>query len=119
MNKQFLINNFGWGFILWFIGYALSFILFFLVPPSYIGWILMPLGILATIWVLLKKIKVKQSGQYLFIGIIWVLMAIVLDYIFIVKALNPADGYYKPSVYIYYILTLLLPIVIGFFKRSK
>jgi hypothetical protein len=113
------MNNFGWGFILWLLGYLLSFVLFFIVPLSYIGWILMPLGILVTLWVLFKKITIKEFKQYLIIAVIWALIAIVLDYLFIVKTLNPVDGYYKPSVYIYYILTLILPAIVGWYKTKN
>lgn len=115
---HFVKNNLIWGFLLWLFGYLASFVLFFLVPPSYIGWILMPLGIIITLWVLLKRIKVNEHNEYIIVGIIWLLIAIVFDYFLIVKALNPVDGYYKPSVYIYYVLTLILPIAVCFYKKQ-
>ena len=43
--------------------------------------------------------------------------AIVLDYLLIVKALNPADGYYKLDVYLYYALTFILPLAA--YSRKK
>jgi len=119
MNKQSIINNFGWGFLLWLFGYLLSFVLFFIVPPMTIGWILLPIGIIVTLWVLIKKVKAEAMSQYIAMGFIWLIIAIVFDYFFIVKALHPTNGYYKPSVYIYYALTLLLPIIVGFYKRRK
>lgn len=118
MNEQFLKSTLVWGFGLWFLGYILSFVLFFIVSPQYIGWIIMPLGILATIWVLVKKFTPQELSQYFVIGIVWIALAILLDYLFIVKALNPDDGYYKPSVFIYYVLTILIPGVYGFYKRK-
>ena len=42
----------------------------------------MPFGIIATLWVLLKKIKRNEFMCYIGLGIIWTIMAIVLDYIF-------------------------------------
>ncbi|HEY1303237.1 MAG TPA: hypothetical protein VGF24_06790 [Vicinamibacterales bacterium] len=36
-----------------------------------------------------------------------------LVYLFIVKALKPADGYYKLDVYLYYALTFLIPVTVG------
>jgi hypothetical protein len=119
MNKQFAKNNLMWGFLLWLFGYLASFVLFFLVPPSFIGWILMPLGIFITLWVLMKQVKANGLNEYLIMGVIWLLIALVFDYFFIVEALNPADGYYKPSVYIYYALTFLLPIAVSIFKKNK
>lgn len=118
MNRQFIINNFGWGVGLWLFGYLLSIILFFFVPPSFIGWVLMPIGIFATLWVLQTRIKTQDLFQYFVIGAVWLLIAVLLDYVFIVRALNPADGYYKPAVYIYYALTLLLPVGFGIYRRK-
>jgi uncharacterized membrane protein len=119
INKQLLKNSLSWGFILWLIGYILGFILFFIVPPSFIGWVIAPIGIIITLLVLFKKIKSKDIKHYFVLAIAWTLIAIVLDYFFIVKALNPADGYYKPDVYLYYFLVFVLPIFVGWWKRSK
>ena len=45
MRKQFYIDAFFWGFVLWLIGYLLGMILFFVVPPDMIGWVILPIGI--------------------------------------------------------------------------
>lgn len=37
--------------------------------------------------------------------LVWTLIAVLDDHLFIVRALKPADGYYKPDVYLYYALT--------------
>lgn len=65
MTKQFLKDALGWGFGLWFIGYVLGIILFAVVPPSMIGWVITPFGIIVTLWVLFKKVKAETSGYYL------------------------------------------------------
>lgn len=108
MARPFVKDALGWGFLLWLFGYILGIVLFMVVPHSMIGWIIMPFGIVLTLWVLLKKIKTKS---YLTLAIIWTVMAIILDYLFIVRLFNPADGYYKPDVYLYYILTFVLPLI--------
>ena len=108
-----------WGFVLWLIGYALGFILFAFVPTDMIGWVITPIGIIITLWVLFKKIKRDRFKCYVGLGVIWTLMAIILDYIFLVKMLKPADGYYKLDVYLYYALTLLLPILVGWSKKGS
>lgn len=118
-NKQLVKNSLGWGFVLWLIGYVLSFILFFVVPPSLIGWVIAPIGTAITLWVLFKKIKSEDFMHYLALAVVWTVIAVVLDYFFIVKALNPADGYYKPAVYLYYALTFVLPLLVGWWKKSK
>lgn len=113
MNRQLLKDTFGWGFILWLFGYILGIILFMLVPVSMVGWIIMPVGILVTLWVLLKKIKHTSFLYYLSLAAGWTFLAIVLDYFFLVKLFKPPDGYYKLDVYLYYVLTFLLPVFIG------
>ncbi len=118
MNKQLLKEAAGWGFLLWFIGYILGIVLFMVVPPSMIGWILMPIGAALTVWVLLKKINAKALHHYLSLAVVWTLIAIAFDYFFLVKVFQPADGYYKLDVYIYYALTFVLPIIVGKSKQK-
>ena len=115
MNTRLLRDAFGWGAILWLIGYLLSCALFFYVPPALLGWILMPVGAAITLWVLFKKVKGPSFGHYVVVALVWTALAMVLDYIFIVKLFNPAD-YYKADVYLYYALTLLLPLAFGWWK---
>jgi len=116
-NQQFYIDAFGWGFVLWPIGYLLGMILFFVVPSDMIGWVILPIGIIITLWVLLKKIKGDSFNYYLLLSIAWTLIAIVFDYLFIVKALKPVDGYYKLDVYLYYALTFVLPLAAYYRKK--
>lgn len=117
MSKQLIKDSLGWGFALWLIGYALGMLLFAFVPVSLIGWIILPIGTLITLFVLTKKINGTSMQHYFTIAIVWTLIALVGDYLFIVKALNPPDGYYKLDVYIYYILTFVLPLFIGWRKE--
>jgi len=49
-------------------------------------------------------------------GLIWTLMAVTLDYLFIVMLLKTGITYYKPDVFLYYFLTATLPIVVGYYK---
>jgi len=116
--KNFYKDAFGWGFILWLIGYGLGMVLFSIVPPSMIGWIIMPIGTVLTLWVLFKKVKSESFQYYLLLAVIWVLIAIAFDYFFLVKAFKPVDGYYELDVYLYYVLTFALPIVIGWRKKK-
>ena len=52
MTKQFFKDALGWGFSLWLIGYALGMLFFPIIPVSMIGWAIMPLGSMTTLWVL-------------------------------------------------------------------
>ncbi len=118
MNRQLLKDTLGWGFLLWLIGYALGILLFAVLPPSILGWVIMPIGIVVTLWVLLKKVKGDSLQYFLKIAIIWTLIAVVCDYFFLVKLFKPADGYYKLDIYLYYALTFILPLVIGLRKNK-
>jgi hypothetical protein len=117
--KKIVLNTLTWGFALWLFGYILGLVFFALVPPAVIGWYIMPFGIAATLWVLFKKVERDSFGCYVGVGIIWTLLAVLLDYLFIVLMLHPVDGYYKLDVYIYYALTFVLPLIAGWWKRKK
>ena len=119
MNKNLLKDSLGWGFFLWLIGYILGIILFFFVPPSVLGWIIMPIGVAITLWVLLGRIKAEAFQYYLILAVVWTAIAVAFDYLFIVKTLKPADGYYKLDVYLYYAFTFILPLVVGWWKNKK
>ncbi|MCX6745334.1 MAG: hypothetical protein NTX82_07495 [Candidatus Parcubacteria bacterium] len=116
--KQFLKDSVLWGIILWFIGYVLGFVFFALVPKDVIGWYIMPLGTIITLLVAFKLIKSNFLMYYLKVGLIWTLTAIVFDYIFLVQILKPADGYYKLDVYIYYGLSFIIPLLVGWYKNK-
>ncbi|MFA6005665.1 MAG: hypothetical protein WC775_04240 [Patescibacteria group bacterium] len=109
-------NMLTWGFVLWVTGYIAGFVLFFVVPKDYIGWVITPFAILFTVWVLFKKVKRPELMCYFGTGLIWTLMAMILDYIFIVMLLKTGTSYYKPDVFLYYGLTFLLPILVGYWK---
>jgi uncharacterized membrane protein len=119
MSRRFFIDAFGWGFALWLIGFALGIMLFAIVPLSMIGWVIMPIGIIIALWILVKKVKGDSFQYYALLAVVWVLIAVVCDYLFLVQALKPADGYYKLDVYLYYAITLLLPLVVGWRKFAS
>lgn len=118
MNRQLLKDALGWGFLLWLIGYALGITLFSIVPISMIGWVITPIGIAIALWILFKKIKGDTFQYYFRLAIVWTLIAVVFDYFFLVKAFKPVDGYYKLDVYLYYALTFILPLIVGWRKRG-
>jgi hypothetical protein len=113
MTKQYLKDTLGWGVILWLIGYILGIILFPFVSVSVVGWVIMPIGIIITLWVLLRKVKSDSFQYYLILAVVWTLIAVVFDYFFLVRLFKPADGYYKLDVYLYYALTFILPLIVG------
>ena len=118
MKNNLLKYGLGWGALLWFVGYVLGIILFMLVPPTVVGWVIMPIGIAMTLWVLIKKVKESSMKDYFVLAIVWTMIAIVFDYFFLVKLFKPADGYYKLDVYLYYVLTFVLPLLVGSRKNK-
>jgi hypothetical protein len=118
VSKQLLKDGLGWGVLLWLIGYILGIVFFMFVPKNMIGWAITPIGIFITLWVLTKKIKNNSLGYFLKIGTAWTLIALVFDYLFIVQLFKSGVDYYKPDVYLYYALTFILPVVVGWRKQS-
>ena len=116
--NRLLRYAFGWGSGLWLIGYLLGIVLFAFVPAALIGWIITPIGVVITVWVLLR-VKGEPLWFYAMLSAVWTLLAVILDYVFIVKAFNPSDGYYKADVYLYYALTFLLPVIIGWWTNVR
>jgi hypothetical protein len=105
-----------WGFMLWLAGYLAGIVLFFVVPKDAIGWVITPIATLFTIWVLFKKVKRPELMCYFGTGLIWTLIAVILDFVFIVELFNTGLSYYKPDVFLYYFLTITLPLVVGYWK---
>lgn len=116
--KKIFLNTVFWGFILWIFGYALGIVFFAFVPKDVLGWYILPFGLIATLWVLFKKIKRDSFTCYIGLGIIWTAMAVFLDYVFLVKLLKATD-YYKTDVYVYYSLMFILPILVGLYRFRK
>lgn len=119
LNKRLIGEMVLAGFVLWLIGYLLGVILFPVIPHHLIGWAIMPFGFLITVLVLRKKIHPNNSIYFIALGFCWVSIAIISDYFFLVRVFKPADGYYKFDVYVYYILTFLLPVIFGKRKLTR
>ena len=119
MDSSFWKSALLWGFVLWLVGYVLGIVLFFVVPVAYVGWVIMPVGVLFTVWVLSRKIRLSSRYEYIFLGVVWTAIALVCDYFLLVQVFKPADGYYKLDVYLYYVLTFVLPVLVGWRKGAK
>jgi hypothetical protein len=112
------MNTLFWGFALWLFGYILEIVFFAFVPKERIGWFVLPIGLIATLLVLFKKIERESFKCFIGLGVIWTVIAVVFDYVFIVRLFNSTD-YYKPDVYLYYTLTFLLPITVGWYRLKN
>lgn len=113
--KRKLMDTIGWGFIFWLIGFTLGMIFFPFVPVKYIGLPILAVYIPLTIFIAYKRFKKfgAPTSYYFLVASVWLVFALVLDYIFIVKAFK-SENYYDFDVMIYYLATFLIPLIVGF-----
>jgi hypothetical protein len=119
--KQWIKDTAGLGIALWLIGYLTSLVLFFTPYAATMGWILTaiftPVTIVITWWWFRKR-EHLPSQYYAGVGVAWVLIAVAFDFLFIVM-LFQATTYYKPDVFLYYVLTFLIPVGVGLYLNHN
>ncbi|MDT8358053.1 MAG: hypothetical protein RQ758_06065 [Methanomicrobiaceae archaeon] len=103
----------GLGTLLWLLGYLTSLVLFFTPFAEIMGWIITaiftPVTIVITWWWF--KDRDLFLPYFIGVGVAWTVIAVVLDYLFIVQLFS-AD-YYQSDVFLYYALTFLIPVGVG------
>ena len=113
--KVWIKDTVGLGTMLWLLGYLVSLVIFFSPCADIMGWIIIavftPVTIAITWWWF--KERVLPLSYYITVGIIWAAIAIVLDYLFIVRLFQAT--YYGPDVFVYYALTFLIPVGVGLY----
>jgi len=119
--KQSIKDTAGLGVALWLIGYLASLVLFFSPYAGIMGWILLavftPVTVVIVLWWFRKRERLPLQ-YYAGVGVAWVLIAIVLDYLFIVLLFQA--NYYGIDVFVYYAVTFLIPVGVGLFlNRSR
>jgi hypothetical protein len=114
--QPFLKDAAGLGALLWLIGYLASLVLYFSPFATSMGWIILaiftPFTIIVT-WVWFRK-RALTLRYYAGVGVAWMAIAIILDYLFIVRLFG-AITYYGLDVLLYYALTFLIPVGVGVF----
>lgn len=113
--KRKSMDTVGWGLILWLVGFALGMMLFPFVPVKYIGLPILAVYIPLTIFIAYKRFKNfgASTSYYFLVAAVWFGLALVLDYILIVRAFK-SENYYDFDAMIYYFATFLIPSIIGF-----
>ena len=113
---QWIKDTAGLGTALWLIGYLASLMLFFTPYAGIMGWILLavftPVTFVITWWWFARQ-EIHILQYYAGVGLVWMLIAIVLDYLFIVILFNAT--YYEPDVFVYYAVTFLIPPGVGLY----
>ena len=118
--KQWIKDTAGLGAVLWLIGYLASLALFFSPFAGYMGWVLIAIFTPVTIviaWWWFRQRERLSLGYYAGVGVAWVLIAVVLDYLFIVLLFQAT--YYGPDVFVYYALTFLIPVGVGLYLNRN
>ncbi len=112
--KTKLIDTLLLGFVIWLIGYIASIILYFFVPKEILGWVLFIIFTPLMLYMPYKRFRNREETAvyYFLVALVWLLIAVVFDYVFIVKLFNSQD-YYKLDVFVYYAVTFLAPFLIG------
>jgi hypothetical protein len=119
--KQWIKDTAGLGTGLWLTGYLASLVLFFSPFAGIMGWILLAIFTPVTIaiaWWWFREREQLPVQYYAGVGVAWVLVAVVLDYLFIVLLFRAT--YYGPDVFVYYAMTFLIPVGVGLYLiRSR
>ena len=118
--KQWITDTAALGTALWLIGYLASLVLFFTPYAGIMGWILLAVFTpvtLAITWWWFRHREPHPVQYYAGVGVAWVLIAVVLDYLFIVLMFQTT--YYQPDVFVYYTFTFLIPVGVGLYLNRN
>jgi hypothetical protein len=115
--QQWIKDMAGLGMGLWLIGYLASLALYFTpLWETMGGWILLIIFTPVTVaiaWWWFKQRETLPLPYYAKVGIAWMLIAIVFDYLFIVRLFQAT--YYGTDVFVYYAMTFLIPVGVGLY----
>ncbi len=113
--KQWIKDTAGLGTVLWLIGYLASLLLFFSPFAGIMGWVLLAVCTPVTIAIAWWWFRARDLAlrYYAGVGVAWTVLAVVLDYLFIVLLLHAT--YYGPDVFVYYALTFVIPVGVGLY----
>ena len=115
--KQWIKDTIGLGTGLWLFGYLASLLLFFSPFADIMGWIITAVFTPVTIAIAWWWFRARDLPltYYVGVGVAWTMIAIVLDYLFIVRLFQTT--YYEIDVFVYYALTFLIPLGVGLYLR--
>jgi len=113
--KNWIKDAVGLGMLLWLFGYVASLVLFFTPFVNNMGWIISVIFTPVTIVITWLWFRARDLPLLYFVkvGIVWTVIAIILDYLFIVQLFQAT--YYETDVFVYYALTFLIPVGVGLY----
>ena len=99
--KQWIKDTIGLGTGLWLFGYLASLLLFFSPFADIMGWIITAVFTPVTIAIAWWWFRARDLPltYYVMVGVAWTVIAIVLDYLFIVRLFQTT--YYEIDVFVY------------------
>ncbi|MDD1712581.1 MAG: hypothetical protein LUQ69_05370 [Methanoregulaceae archaeon] len=113
--KEWIKDTVVLGTVFWLFGYLISIVLFFTPFAGFMGWIITavftPVIIVITWWWF--RARNLSLTYYAVVGTVWTVIAVVLDYLFIVQLFQ--TSYYGMDVFVYYTLTFLIPLGVGLY----
>jgi hypothetical protein len=114
MTKTMLVDAPLLGIFVWLIGYVAGIVLYFFLSPDILGWVLFAIFTPIVILLCYKRFGKREESisYYASVAAVWLIVALVFDYLFLVKLLNP-PVYYTLDVYVYYASTFLVPLLVG------
>jgi hypothetical protein len=119
--QQAMKDTAGPGIFFWLVGYLAGMVLFFTPFRDSMGWIITaiftPFTILVAWWWFRNRGYLSRE-YYAGVGVAWALIAIVLDYLFIVMLFS-SMAYYSLHIYIYYALMFLIPVGVGMYLNRN
>lgn len=119
--QQVLKDTAGLGILFWLVGYLAGIVLFFTPYRDSMGWIMLftftPFTILVTWWWFRQR-DYASTEYYAGVGIAWAVIAIVLDYLFIVRLFS-SPAYYTLHISLYYALMFLIPVGVGLYLNRN
>lgn len=120
LTRKILIDTLLLGFFVWLIGYLAGIVLYFFLSPDVLGWVLFTFFTPIVIFLCYKRFgkRKERISYYALVASVWLIIAVVFDYLFLVKLLNPSN-YYKLDIYVYYASTFLIPFLVGVKFGSK
>lgn len=115
--QQVFKDTAGLGIFFWLLGYLAGIVLFFTPFAGSMGWIILvlftPFTIVVTWWWFRPRERLSLR-YYAGVGIFWMLVAVVLDYLFIVLLFR-SSAYYSLHIFLYYALMFLIPVGVGIY----
>lgn len=106
----------GYGIALFAINFVIGSILMFGLKPSGIAYsLLMLIATVIVLWLLAKQYKISDLNTGIQVGLVWLVVDALLEYIVIVQIFNKgvATGFYNWSVLLGYLLVIVVPAAVG------